>query len=136
MALYYINRKSYDAESHFFIRLFLFYERNTPMLQIATFLAIGPQIHVDGMVVVTDNDKGQRTSPEGRIRSKRIVYLLHLIDQVKSNTAISKAAELLMNIYNPCLISEGNKREALIPLHSDSLECYENVEVRNSRFAD
>ena len=33
------------------------------------------------------------------------------IAQVKSNTTVSKAAELLMDIRNPCLISGGNKGE-------------------------
>jgi hypothetical protein len=33
------------------------------------------------------------------------------IAQIKSNTTVSKAAELLMDIRNPCLISEGNKGE-------------------------
>jgi hypothetical protein len=33
------------------------------------------------------------------------------IAQVKSNTTVSKAAELLMDISTPCLISEGNKGE-------------------------
>jgi hypothetical protein len=33
------------------------------------------------------------------------------IAQVKSNTTVSKAAELLMDIRTPCLISEGNKGE-------------------------
>jgi hypothetical protein len=52
-------------------------------LQIATFLAIGPQIYVDGLVVM--DDKGQR-KPVGRIGSKHIIrnildvgYLLYLL---------------------------------------------------------
>jgi predicted transcriptional regulator len=62
-----------DAAPHIFRRPFLFVEANTRMLQIATFLAIGPQIYVDGLVVVSDNDKGQRTRPIGRISSKHII---------------------------------------------------------------
>jgi hypothetical protein len=38
-----------DAAPHILRRPFLFVEPNTRMLQIATFLAIGPQIYVDGM---------------------------------------------------------------------------------------
>jgi hypothetical protein len=33
------------------------------------------------------------------------------IAQVKSNTTVTKAAELLMDIRNPCLILEGNEKE-------------------------
>jgi predicted transcriptional regulator len=62
-----------NAAAHIFRRPFLFVESNTRMLQIATFLAIGPQIYVDGLVVVSDDDKGQRTRPIGRISSKHII---------------------------------------------------------------
>ncbi|MGC1928471.1 MAG: hypothetical protein WA667_05805 [Candidatus Nitrosopolaris sp.] len=47
-----------DVASHIFKRPFLFVEPNTRMLQIATFLAIGPQIYVDGVIVM--DDKVQR----------------------------------------------------------------------------
>jgi hypothetical protein len=33
------------------------------------------------------------------------------IAQVKSNTTVSKAAELLMDIQNPCLILKNNEKE-------------------------
>jgi hypothetical protein len=56
-----------NAAPHIFRRPFLFVEPNTRMLEIATFLAIGPQIYVDGLIVVSDNDKGRRTRPIGRV---------------------------------------------------------------------
>jgi len=62
-----------NAAPHIFRRPFLSVEPNTRMLEIATFLAIGPQIYVDGLVVVSDNDKGRRTRPVGRIGSKHII---------------------------------------------------------------
>jgi len=62
-----------NAAPHIFRRPFLFVESNTRMLQIATLFAIGPQIYVDGLVVVSDNVKGQRTRPIGRISSKHII---------------------------------------------------------------
>jgi hypothetical protein len=76
--VFYVKHKSdiqiKNAAPHIFRRPFLFVEPNTSMLQIATFLAIGPQIYVDGLVVVIDdNDKGQRTRPVGRIGSKHII---------------------------------------------------------------
>ncbi len=60
-----------DAAPHIFRRPFLFVEPNTRMLQIATFLAIGPQIYVDGIIVI--DDKVQRGRPVGRISSKHII---------------------------------------------------------------
>jgi CBS domain-containing protein len=59
-----------DAAPHIFRRPFLSVESDTRMLQIATFLAIGPQIYADGLVVM--DDKGQR-KPVGRIGSKHII---------------------------------------------------------------
>ncbi|MFZ0514729.1 MAG: hypothetical protein WAM14_24205 [Candidatus Nitrosopolaris sp.] len=60
-----------DAAPHIFRRPFLSVEPNTRMLQIATFLAIGPQIYVDGIIVI--DDKVQRGRPVGRISSKHII---------------------------------------------------------------
>ena len=60
-----------DAAPHIFRRPFLFVEPNTRMLQIATFLAIGPEIYIDGLIVI--DDKVQRGSPIGRISSKHII---------------------------------------------------------------
>ncbi len=62
-----------DAAPHIFTRPFLFVEPNTRMLQIGTYLAIGPQIYVDGLVVISENDKGQRGEPLGRIGCKQIM---------------------------------------------------------------
>ncbi len=63
-----------DAAPHIFRRPFLFVEPNTRMLQIATFLAIGPEIHIDGLIVI--DDKVQRGSPIGRISSKHIISII------------------------------------------------------------
>ena len=40
-----------DAAAHIFRRPCLFVNPTAQMLQIATFLAIGPQIYVDGLVI-------------------------------------------------------------------------------------
>jgi hypothetical protein len=82
-----------DAAPHIFRRPFLFVEANTPMLQIATFLAIGPQIYVDGLVVISDNDKGQRTSPIGRIGSKHIIS--NLLDSDYPDWLETKASQIM-----------------------------------------
>jgi CBS domain-containing protein len=58
-----------DAASHIFRRPFLFVNPAAPMMQIATFLAIGPQIYVDGLIVVNESKK-----PIGRISSKHIIF--------------------------------------------------------------
>src|SRR5689334_13978752 len=57
-----------DAAAHIFRRPCLFVNPTTQMLQIATFLAIGPQIYADGLVVIDDKKK-----PIGRISSKHII---------------------------------------------------------------
>ena len=60
-----------DAAPQIFRRPFLFVEPNSHLLKIATFLAIGPQIYVDGLVVI---DKGSgKEEPVGRISSKEII---------------------------------------------------------------
>jgi predicted transcriptional regulator len=60
-----------DAAPHIFRRPFLFVESNTRMLQIATFLAIGPEIYIDGLIVI--DDKLQRGRHIGRISSKHLI---------------------------------------------------------------
>ena len=57
-----------DAAAHIFRRPCLFVDPTAQMLQIATFLAIGPQIYADGLVVTDDKKK-----PIGRIDSKHII---------------------------------------------------------------
>ena len=57
-----------DAAAHIFRRPYLFVNPTVRMLQIATFLAIGPQIYVDGLVVFNESKK-----PIGRISSKHII---------------------------------------------------------------
>jgi hypothetical protein len=51
----------------------------------------------------------------GTIGLRDINIINHLdmisIAQVKSNTTVSKAAELLMDIRNPCLIFKNNEKE-------------------------
>src|SRR6188472_4174685 len=56
-----------DAAAHIFRRPCLFTNRTAQMLKIATFLAMGPQIYADGLVVVDDK------KPIGRIGSKHII---------------------------------------------------------------
>jgi predicted transcriptional regulator len=57
-----------DVASHIFRRPYLFVNPTAHMLQIASFLAIGPQIYVDGLVVINESKK-----PIGRISSKHII---------------------------------------------------------------
>ena len=59
-----------DAAPHIFQRPVLSVDSNTQMLQVATFLAIGPEIYVDGLLVI---DEVQRGKPMGRISSRRII---------------------------------------------------------------
>ncbi|HEY7078133.1 MAG TPA: hypothetical protein VH500_00430 [Nitrososphaeraceae archaeon] len=57
-----------NAAAHIFRRPCLSVNPTDQMLQIATFLAIGPQIYADGLVVIDDKKK-----PIGRIDSKHII---------------------------------------------------------------
>ena len=57
-----------DAAAHIFRRPYLVVKPTVRMLQIATFLAIGPQIYVDGLVVINESKK-----LIGRISSKHII---------------------------------------------------------------
>ncbi|HET7148784.1 MAG TPA: hypothetical protein VFI73_09835 [Candidatus Nitrosopolaris sp.] len=82
-----------DAAPLIFRRPFLFVEPNTRMLQIATFLAIGPQIYVDGLVVISENDKGQRSGPLGRIGSKHIIS--SLLDSDYPDWLETKASQIM-----------------------------------------
>ncbi|MGC2426947.1 MAG: CBS domain-containing protein [Nitrososphaeraceae archaeon] len=60
-----------DAAPQIFRRPFLFVGPNSHLLKTATFLAIGPQIYVDGLLVI---DKGRgKEEPIGRISSKQII---------------------------------------------------------------
>jgi hypothetical protein len=60
-----------DATPHILRRPILYVEPDTRMLQVATFLAIGPEIYVDGLLVMEDNV--QRGRPIGRISSRHII---------------------------------------------------------------
>ena len=82
-----------DAAPHIFTRPFLFVEPNTRMLQIGTFLAIGPQIYVDGLVVISENDKGQRSRPVGRIGCKHIIS--KLLDSDYPDWLETKASQIM-----------------------------------------
>ena len=56
-----------EAADHIFKRPSLSISPDTLLPQVATFLAIGPQIYVDGIVVIVGKD------PVGRISSKHVL---------------------------------------------------------------
>ena len=82
-----------NAAPHIFTRPFLSVEPNTRMLQIGTFLAIGPQIYVDGLVVISENDKRQRSRPVGRIGCKHIIS--KLLDSDYPDWLETKASQIM-----------------------------------------
>ena len=65
------------------------------MLQIGTFLAIGPQIYVDGLVVMSEKDKGQSNRPVGRIGCKHIIS--NLLDSDYPAWLETKASQIMDN---------------------------------------
>ncbi|HEX7032968.1 MAG TPA: CBS domain-containing protein [Nitrososphaera sp.] len=73
MQLAEIERPIFDAVPHIFKRPLLSAGPSDPLLQVATFLAVGPQIYVDG-VVVLDNQKVVVGTIGGRQIIEHILY--------------------------------------------------------------
>jgi CBS domain-containing protein len=95
-----------DAAPHIFRRPFLFVESNTQMLQIATFLAIGPQIYVDGIIVIDEVQK----RPVGRISSKHIIC--SILDSGYPDCFQKKASQIMDSSVIP-LETDSPVKEAL-----------------------
>jgi len=49
-----LNVQIKDAAPHIFKRPFLSVDQNAQLLQVTPFLVIGPQLYVDGMIVIDD----------------------------------------------------------------------------------
>jgi predicted transcriptional regulator len=84
-----------DAAPHISRRPFLFVESNTQMLQIATFFAIGPEIHVDGIIVIDEVQK----RPVGRISSKHIIS--SIMDSGYPDCLQKKASQIMDSFVMP-----------------------------------
>jgi len=95
-----------DVAPHIFKRPFLFVEPNTRMLQIATFLAIGPQIYVDGVIVI--DDKIQRGRPIGRISSKHIIS--NILDSGYPDWFRTSASQIMDGFVMPLEMDSPLKR--------------------------
>ena len=96
-----------DAAPHILRRPFLFVEPNTRLLQIATFLAIGPQIYVDGVIVI-DDDKVQRGRPVGRISSKHIIS--NILDSGYPDWFRTSASQIMDGFVMPLEMDSPLKR--------------------------
>jgi CBS domain-containing protein len=95
-----------DAAPHIFRRPFLFVEPNTRLLQIATLLAIGPQIYIDGLIVI--DDKAQRGRPIGRISSKHIIS--SILDSGYPDWLQKDASQIMDSIVMPLEMDSPLKR--------------------------
>jgi CBS domain-containing protein len=115
-----------DAAAHIFRRPFLFVNPTAHMLQIATFLAIGPQIYADGLIVINESNN----KPIGRISSKHIISniintgypkwlettALQIMDDfagiVDMNSSLSKVLEVFdkTRFAFVVIVSKGNDR--------------------------
>jgi predicted transcriptional regulator len=95
-----------DAAPHIFRRPFLYVESNTQMLQIATFFAIGPQIYVDGIIVIDEVQK----RPVGRISSKHIIS--NILDSGYPDCLQKKASQIMDSSVIP-LETDSPMKEAL-----------------------
>ena len=95
-----------DAAPHIFRRPFLFVESGTQMLQIATFFAIGPQIYVDGIIVIDEVQK----KPVGRINCKHIIS--SILDSDYPDCLQKKASQIMDSSVIP-LETDSPMKEAL-----------------------
>ncbi|HXX96249.1 MAG TPA: hypothetical protein VEL11_03925 [Candidatus Bathyarchaeia archaeon] len=86
-----------DATPHILRRPILYVEPNTRMLQVATFLAMGPEIYVDGLWVI--DDKVQRGEPVGRISSRRIISCI--LDCGYPDCMQKKASQMIDGLVMP-----------------------------------
>ena len=67
------------------------------MLQVATFLAIGPEIYVDGLLVI--DDKVQRDKPIGRISSRQVISCI--LDFGYPGCMQKKASQMMDGLVMP-----------------------------------
>jgi predicted transcriptional regulator len=86
-----------NATPHILRRPILYVEPNTRMLQVATFLAMGPEIYVDGLWVI--DDKVQRGKPIGRISSRRIISCI--LDCGYPDCMQKKASQMIDGLVMP-----------------------------------
>jgi predicted transcriptional regulator len=95
-----------DAAPHIFQRPILLIDSNTQMLQVATFLAIGPEIYVDGLLVI--DDKVQRGKPIGRISSRHIISCI--LDCGYPDCMQKKASQMIDGLVMPLEMDSPLKR--------------------------
>ena len=95
-----------DATPHIFRRPILFVDPNTQMLQVATFLAIGPEIYVDGLLVI--DDKVERGKPIGRISGRRIIICI--LDFGYPDCMQKKASQMIDGLVMPLEMDSPLKR--------------------------
>jgi CBS domain-containing protein len=76
------------------------------MLQVATFLAIGPEIYVDGLLVI--DDKVQRGKPIGRISSRHIISCI--LECGYPDCMQKKASQMMDGVVMPLEMDSPLKR--------------------------
>lgn len=124
-----------DAAPHIFQRPILFVDSNTQMLQIATFLAVGPEIYVDGLLVI--DDKVQGGKPIGRISSRRIISCI--LDCGFPDCMRKKASQMIDGLVMPLEMDSPLKRAlevfkttgfAFVPILAESDDLMERHSLR------
>jgi predicted transcriptional regulator len=95
-----------DAAPHIFQRPILFIGSDTQMLHVATFLAIGPEIYVEGLLVMDDNV--QRGKPIGRISSRHIISTI--LDCGYPDCMRKKASQMIDGLVMPLEMDSPLKR--------------------------
>jgi CBS domain-containing protein len=91
-----------DVFNDYTARPFLYVYPDTKLIEVVTFLAIGPEIYVDGMVVVTEeNHNGKRVQiPIGRIGGKNVLcsMLERIFDQQEDFFRDRTASEIMVEL--------------------------------------
>jgi CBS domain-containing protein len=88
-----LNVQIKDAAPHIFKRPFLSVDQNAQLLQVTPFLVIGPQIYVDGIIVIDDDVDRGKGRPVGRIGSKHIIS--SILNEGYPNWLHSTASEIM-----------------------------------------
>ena len=94
-----------DAAPHILRRPILYVEPNTRMLQVATFLAIGPEIYVDGLLVM--DDRVRRGKPIGRVSSRHIIS--NILDFGYPDCMQKNASQMMDGVVMPLEIDSLKK---------------------------
>src|SRR5579884_2994440 len=136
-----LNISISNAVPHIFKRPLLTINPSDSLMQVATFLAIGPQIYVDGLVVIEDNKAvgtigGQHlvgyilSRQDGRLDEKASTIMTHTQLPVQSDAHLNKVLDIFDKTrFAFCPVTRDGKVVASISSR-DILKVVEKSELR------